>query len=399
MLKRAGSSFSLRSAGSIGSSSTSHHSVEGEHTTRKKHVRERMRHRQVSWNAASFRGGGGSSKSSSGSRCPSPQTVILLEGDADTPVLGSIECIRGDNKAEPLENASTDSSEKQPQRASPSSLSSLDSSCREVVRIVCRPPSETDGVDEEEELNESSTDPDLVQFLVDSISELVDQHGDSDNPRRDDEHDGAPDGAMGGVLDALSFACIMNPCVGGVSSSSSSSVSGSVHGENESAAIPYRRTKSILRTKGVDNGRSPVEAGILSDRTVSFARLEIHEFGMTLGDHPSAVSGPPVALDYDAIKPEDSSGTRVISVEEYERVRTPRRTRRNLKLSYHDKCATLRDKGFSLQELHDAWAEAILIRKQRHETLKQTYTSMVMDDFWESAGRKYHRVLDTLALA
>jgi hypothetical protein len=393
MLKRAGSSFSLRSAGSIGSSS-----IEGEHTTKKKHVRELMRPRQVSWNAASFRGGGSgsSTKSSSGSHCPSPQTVILLEGDADTPVLGSIECIRGDNKAEPLESASTDSSEKQPQRASPSSLSSLYSSCREVVRIVCRPPSETDGVDEEEEAHGSSTDPDLVQFLVDSISELVDQPGDSDNPRRD-EHDGAPDGAMGGVLDALSFAC-MNPCVGAVSSSDSS-VSGSVHGENDSAAIPYRRTKSILRTKGVDNGRSPVEAGILSDRTVSFARLEIHEFGMTLGDHPSAVSGPPVALDYDGEAPEDSSGTRVISVEEYERVRTPRRTRKNLKLSYHDKCATLRDKGFSLQELHDAWAEAILIRKQRHETLKQTYTSMVMDDFWESAGRKYHRVLDTLALA
>jgi hypothetical protein len=185
--------------------------------------------------------------------------------------------------------------------------------------------------------------------------------------------------------------------------------------------VPYRRTKSILRTRGVGEsaGRSPHEAGILSDRTVSFSRLEIREFGMTLGDHPSAVSGPPVALDYDdgfllstvgeegddEEEGDPKSGKRaaaaprVISVEEYERARTPRRARRQLKLSYHDKCATLRDRGFSLQELHDAWAEAIKIRRQRQETLKQTYTGMVLDDAWESAGRKYRRVLESLALA
>lgn len=397
MLKRAGSSFSLRSssgsiAGSIGSS---HTNETGEHSRKKPHhVRELMRHRQVSWNSASFRSNSSSRSSSRSNNCPSPQTVILLEGDADTPLLGSIECVRSDKAELLLGKCGAD------QRASspPASLSSLDS-CQEVVRIVCRPPSSTEG-DEEETDRVGSTNPDLVQFLVDSISELVDQqHGDIVDPSRDGRDD-APSDAMGGVIDALSFAC-MNPCVGGINgigSSSSSSVSGSVN-DNDPApgAVPYRRTKSILRTKGVDNGRSPVEAGILSDRSVSFARLEIHEFGMTLGDHPSAVSGPPVALDYDSIKSDDN-GTRVISVEEYERVRIPRRTRKNLKLSYHDKCATLRDKGFSLQELHDAWAEAILIRKQRHETLKQTYTSMVMDDFWESAGRKYHRVLDSLAL-
>jgi hypothetical protein len=299
-----------------------------------------------------------------------------------------------------------------------------------VVRIVCRPPhpapeqhsDEDDLLTAKDGDNDGlSNNEDLVRFLLDSISELVDQEQQENKSQyqgSDSDDAGAHAHAqtkpttittVDGVLEALSFAC-GNPCANAMDCTSTKSKrsTGSSHHHQQLEQVPYARTKSILRTRGVDNGRSPVEAGILSDRTVSFSRLEIREFGMTLGDHPSAVSGPPVALDYDgttassADKNDPKSGgttPKVVSLEEYERARTPRRPRKQLKLSYHDKCATLQDRGFSLQELHDAWAEAIKIRKQRQETLKQSYTGMLLDDFWESAGRKYHRMLESLALA
>ena len=268
------------------------------------------------------------------------------------------------------------------------------------LRLLVRDASLEDIPEEEKSCNSDNDDETeqehLVRFLVNSINELVEQEKAAQQPDPRITEDSSSSSSADNVMEALSMACL-GTC-GSIKNTNSSAVHHTLQ-----PASPLGKTKSILRTKG--DGRSPTEAGILSDRTVSFSRLEIHEFGMTLGDHPSAVSGPPVALDYSsaaATSPDGSSttgGQRIVDVDEYERVRTPRRTRRHLKLTYQDKCATLQDKGFSLQELHDAWAEAIRIRKQRQETLKQTYAMMVWDDLWESTWRKYHRLAETLALA
>jgi hypothetical protein len=130
------------------------------------------------------------------------------------------------------------------------------------------------------------------------------------------------------------------------------------------------------------------------NRTVSFTSLEIREFNMTLGDHPSAVSGPPVMLDR-----EPASEKRIITLDEYERMRGPRRGRKQLKLSFQQRRALLeKERGFTSMEIYEAWKEALLIRQQRQETLKRGPLLNTMDDFYESACRKFNRTIAAVGL-
>jgi hypothetical protein len=118
------------------------------------------------------------------------------------------------------------------------------------------------------------------------------------------------------------------------------------------------------------------------DRSVSFDKVNIKEFPMTLGDHPSASSGPPVALDWDKVERQRSLG-----LDEYENSRSPRRTRRQLKLSLRDRRGILQ-RQFSADEVNQAWSEARAIREQRKETIQRGIMLMFMDDMCESASRK-----------
>lgn len=191
-----------------------------------------------------------------------------------------------------------------------------------------------------------------------------------------EEEEREQDAMFGGsVLEALSYAC-MSTC-----------------GMEQSYCNPLCGT-SILRNKS----RTCCSAGsdtISADRTVSFSRLEIREFGMTLGNHPSATSGPPVMLDWDA-----ESERRIVGVDEYERDRNPRRKRGQLRLSYQNRKEILHDsKGFSEKEINDAWAEALRIRKQRQETLQRGLLMMFFDDVAESMNRKYQRVTEAIGLS
>lgn len=131
----------------------------------------------------------------------------------------------------------------------------------------------------------------------------------------------------------------------------------------------------------------------LNRRSVGFDCLEIHEFYMTLGDHPSAVSGPPVSLDY------SQEITKKISLDEYERDREPRRKRKQLKLSYKDRKQILeKHGGFSTDEVNEAWLEALKIRQQRQETLRRSSVMNFWDEVAESTQRKVNRFADALGL-
>jgi hypothetical protein len=123
------------------------------------------------------------------------------------------------------------------------------------------------------------------------------------------------------------------------------------------------------------------------NHNVSFSKLCIREYDMTLGDHPSAVTGPPVQLSWDH-KPENEIG-----LEEYERARQPRRNRRQLRLSYKDRERVLfKERGFTPDEVNSAWMEALTIRKQRKETLSLTETQRQVEEVWESTQRKIGRL-------
>jgi len=129
------------------------------------------------------------------------------------------------------------------------------------------------------------------------------------------------------------------------------------------------------------------------DRNVSFSSIQVREYGMTLGDHPVSKSGPPVSLDWNYER-ED-----VVDLDTYEKARQPRRHRRKLKLSYKDReKILLHDRGFSKDEVREAWVAAIEIRKQRRETIARGALNEKVDEAWESANRKFWRLLsyDTL---
>ena len=155
-----------------------------------------------------------------------------------------------------------------------------------------------------------------------------------------------------------------------------------------------RPLKSVLRPPRRAAGNSvvdPVSDDVPRTRSVKFDKLNIHEFRMTLGNHPSATSGPPVMLDWDS-RPRSE----VVSLDEYERARQPRRNRRQLKLSLQERHGILvREQGFSFEDVKSAWQEALEIRRKRKETLERGLALMKWDEVWESTCRKFHRLVDS----
>jgi hypothetical protein len=125
--------------------------------------------------------------------------------------------------------------------------------------------------------------------------------------------------------------------------------------------------------------------------SVSFDTVDIKEFPMTLGDHPSAASGPPIALNWDVVERERS-----FKLDEYEASRSPRRTRRQLKLSLRDRKGILQ-KQFTAEEVLMAWSEAKAIREQRKETVQRGLFMMLVDDVVETANRRAKRISDTFS--
>jgi len=83
---------------------------------------------------------------------------------------------------------------------------------------------------------------------------------------------------------------------------------------------------------------------------------------------------------------------RIIDLDSYEKARKPRRSRKQLKLSFEARRRVLEnDRGFTVEEVKKAWSEALKIRKQRQETRLRGPHEQLMDEIWESACRKYNR--------
>lgn len=151
--------------------------------------------------------------------------------------------------------------------------------------------------------------------------------------------------------------------------------------------MPCQPMKSALRRKG-DICGSAKHVNDDACSHVSFSSLNIREYKLTLGDHPSARSGPPMSLDW------DYNNARVVDLDTYEKSRHPRRHRRKLKLTFQEReKILLEERGFSKDEVREAWAAAIEIRKQRKETNQRAKVNERMDEAWESASRKFWRLM------
>lgn len=139
---------------------------------------------------------------------------------------------------------------------------------------------------------------------------------------------------------------------------------------------------------GQYNSQARTDSGV--SNSVKFEAVNIREFRMTLGDHPSACSGPPVRLDWDS-----TSEPCILELEQYEKERQPRRSRRQLKLSLQQRHNILvKERGFSFEEVKAAWHDALEIRRLRKETLERGLALMKWDEVWESTCRKFNRIVD-----
>lgn len=129
--------------------------------------------------------------------------------------------------------------------------------------------------------------------------------------------------------------------------------------------------------------------------SVKFQNVDIRNFKMTLGNHPSATTGPPVMLDGELAEPKHLART-VMALEKYEKTRPPRRKRRQMKLTLQQRHNILvKERGFSFEEVKGAWKESLEIRKQRKETLERGLAMMKWDEVWESTCRKFNRLVDS----
>jgi len=129
--------------------------------------------------------------------------------------------------------------------------------------------------------------------------------------------------------------------------------------------------------------------------SVRFQNVDIRNFKMTLGNHPSATTGPPVMLDSELAEPHHLA-RKIIPLEKYERNRPPRRKRRQLKLTLQQRHNILvKERGFSFEEVKGAWQNALHIRGQRKETLERGLALMKWDEVWESTCRKFNRLVDS----
>jgi hypothetical protein len=160
--------------------------------------------------------------------------------------------------------------------------------------------------------------------------------------------------------------------------------------------LTTKRLKSALLpprwSNGNGSGLTPATSRphLSKDMLVQFKEVDIREFKMTLGNHPSATSGPPVMLDWDCKPPSN-----VVDLNTYEKARLPRRSRRQLKLSLQERHNILvKQSGFTFEEVKGAWQEALEIRKQRKETLERGLAFMKWDEVWESTCRKFGRLVD-----
>jgi len=165
-------------------------------------------------------------------------------------------------------------------------------------------------------------------------------------------------------------------------SSVNSRINGGIHGQ------------PILIRSSSDCNYTDRNSNIQERHSVQFQNVDIRNFKMTLGNHPSATTGPPVMLDGELIEPHHLA-RKIIALEKYERTRQPRRKRRQLKLTLQQRHNILvKERGFSFEEVKGAWQESLQIRRQRKETLDRGLAMMKWDEVWESTCRKFNRLVD-----
>ena len=123
-------------------------------------------------------------------------------------------------------------------------------------------------------------------------------------------------------------------------------------------------------------------------KSVRFSSIAIRKYDKTLGDNPSCTDGCPTTLDWTySVQP-------VVSIDEYETNRLPRRTRRHLVLtSITRRNSMFYHFGFSHEEIDKAAESIKKFQKQRQYTKKLSKKHEKTQEIVQNVTRKLRRIV------
>jgi len=147
--------------------------------------------------------------------------------------------------------------------------------------------------------------------------------------------------------------------------------------------LPKSKGHSLSRSAHVRRGR-PTDM----KRNVSFDKLDVREYAITLGDNPAVSRGPPISLSWNYI--EETS----VDLEQFEATRAPRRTKGQMIMGSQVRRQILREQGgFTKSELKAATENVMKIKKERNKTIARAASLGKFDEVMESAVRKVKSII------
>ena len=100
------------------------------------------------------------------------------------------------------------------------------------------------------------------------------------------------------------------------------------------------------------------------NRKVSFDRIHIREYYLSLGDNPSCSSGPPLSISW------KYSDIGSVDLEEFEMMRPPRRHHSEMMIPSIERKKLLDDLGYSVLEIVEAVKNVTECKKNRKKSLR-----------------------------
>jgi len=121
------------------------------------------------------------------------------------------------------------------------------------------------------------------------------------------------------------------------------------------------------------------------DRSVSFHKVEIREYNMTIGDNPSSRMGPPVGISW------KHRNEVSMSLNDYEDVRGERRTLKEMFLPRERKYDIIKESGVPNKQIASTIRQVNRIKNQRIQTANNATKFQKFEEGFESAIRKIKR--------
>jgi len=159
---------------------------------------------------------------------------------------------------------------------------------------------------------------------------------------------------------------------------------------NHSFQINDKNPSSIMKVTTIDESLHSSSLSRFSsvsiDRSVRFDHIEIREYDVIIGDHPSVHFGPPISIGWNY----DKESMVRIPVEDYETARGPRRLPNQLVIPGIVRYDILHENGVSKRVIAKAVREVNRMKDKRNQTANNLKVSK-LEEVTESAFLKLKR--------